>query len=71
MEYKIGDLLEIKRNITITTNKFANLLEYAEAGQLFLIIDCVANTYTLFSQESGNNSAWGKMNMNYNFKKVV
>ena len=76
MKYKIGDLLEIKYdsaiNITIITNNLANYKsEYAKEGQLFLIIDCGPIGYTLFSQESGNNSAWGEMSLNYRFKKVL
>ena len=72
MKYKIGDLLEIKYDMYVVNTKLAIYKsEYVKAGQLFLIIDCFANTYIIFSQESGNNSAWAKMNMNYNFKKVL
>ena len=78
MKYKIGDLLEIKHKATIsinTTSKYKE--EEANAGQLFLIIDCSPNSYTLFSQESGNSCLWAGIGgdldnvMEHTFKKVL
>ena len=79
MKYKIGDLLEIKHKATISINTDGSKYkeEEANAGQLFLIIDCSPNSYTLFSQESGNSCLWAGIEgdldnvMEHTFKKVL
>ena len=81
MKYKIGELLEIKHKATISINTVGDYrAEVANAGQLFLIIDCGPIGYTLLSQESGNSSLWNVGGNAYsnldsvmedNFKKVV
>jgi hypothetical protein len=72
MKYSVGELLEVKRDIIISTftydHKNDNGEEKAKKGQLYLVLDYINKTklvpkyydsgYVLYSQVDGSLSFW-------------